>query len=63
MRPQKESGASFDKGKAFLLFLPRCLPVPTMGMLQGGVSFIRGDVSEEEDHDFTSLCQIALKIW
>lgn len=32
-------------------------------LLGGGGFFICGDVIEEEDHDFYSLCQIAIKIW
>lgn len=59
--PQQESGASFDGKMAFLPFLSCCLPVPAMGTLQG--CFICGDVSEEEDHDFSSLCPIAIKIF
>lgn len=47
---------------AFLPFLSYCLLVSAMRTLQGGF-FICGDVSEEEDHDFSSLCQIAIKIW
>ncbi len=35
VRPQQESGASFDEEMAFLPFLPYCLLVPAMSTLQG----------------------------